>query len=70
MAAAIEKKLITEQEYLEEERNASYKSEFYKGEVFAMSGASRIHNVISGNLFGFLLRLVFIVNMSENDDYY
>lgn len=55
MAAAIEKKLITEKEYLEEERNASYKSEFYKGEVFAMSGASRIHNVISGNLFGFLL---------------
>jgi Uma2 family endonuclease len=55
MAAAIEKKLITEKEYLEDERNAPYKSEFYKGEVFAMSGASRIHNVISGNLFGFLL---------------
>jgi Uma2 family endonuclease len=55
MAAAVEKKLITEKEYLEEERDATYKSEFYKGEVFAMSGASRIHNVISGNLFGFLL---------------
>ena len=55
MAAATEKKLITEKEYLEEERDATYKSEFYKGEVFAMSGASRIHNVISGNLFGFLL---------------
>jgi Uma2 family endonuclease len=55
VAAAIEKKLITEKEYLEGERNAPYKSEFYKGEVFAMSGASRIHNVITGNLFGFLL---------------
>jgi Uma2 family endonuclease len=54
MAAAIEKKLITEKEYLEDERNASYKSEFYRGEVFAMSGASRIHNVINVNLTSFL----------------
>ena len=55
MQATVEKKLLTEQEYLELERAATYKSEFYKGEVFAMSGASRTHNVLSGNLFGFLL---------------
>ncbi len=37
-------------EYLERERRAQTKSEFYLGEVFAMAGASRWHNVIVGNL--------------------
>jgi hypothetical protein len=31
-----------------------YKSEFYKGEAFALSGASRIHNVIYVKLTSFL----------------
>ncbi len=48
--SAVEKKLISEKEYLATERNASYKSEFYKGEAFAMAGASRAHNVIVVNL--------------------
>ncbi|MBX2901499.1 MAG: Uma2 family endonuclease [Cyclobacteriaceae bacterium] len=44
----------TPQEYLELERKAERKSEYFKGEIFAMSGASWQHNVISGNLYAFL----------------
>jgi Uma2 family endonuclease len=43
---------ITPEEYLEIERKAESKSEYYKGEVFAMAGASRAHNRIVGNLIG------------------
>lgn len=43
---AIQKPYLSEQEYLEDERKASLKSEYYKGEVFAMSGASKEHNKI------------------------
>jgi Uma2 family endonuclease len=41
---------FSEEEYLELERNASYKSEYYKGEIFALSGAKRNHNLIVTNL--------------------
>lgn len=44
----------TPQEYLELERKAEHKSEYFKGEIFAMSGATRQHNVISGNFYAFL----------------
>lgn len=47
-------KKYTQQEYLELERKAEHKSEFFKGEIFAMSGATRQHNVISGNFYVFL----------------
>ncbi len=40
------RKLFTEEEYLEKERQAANKSEYYKGEVFAMAGAKRKHNAI------------------------
>lgn len=40
---------ITPQEYLELERQAETKSEYFAGEVFAMAGASERHNVISVN---------------------
>ncbi|MBL0744922.1 Uma2 family endonuclease [Chryseolinea lacunae] len=43
------KRKFTQSEYLEAERKASVKSEFYKGEIFAMSGASFNHNVITTN---------------------
>jgi Uma2 family endonuclease len=42
---------ITEQDYLEAERKAFEKHEYYKGEIFAMSGASFPHNQIFSNLF-------------------
>jgi Uma2 family endonuclease len=44
-----ETKYITENEYLVAERLATGKHEYFKGEVFAMSGASKAHNEISVN---------------------
>jgi|ERR1700722_9661650 len=38
-------------EYLEIEREATYKSEFFDGEMFAMAGGSFRHNIIKDNLF-------------------
>jgi Uma2 family endonuclease len=51
MSAAPKPKLTAE-EYLEIERRAKFKSEFYKGEMFAMAGSSREHNRIKENLVG------------------
>ena len=55
---AIAKTLVSEEAYLEEERKALNKSEYYKGEIFAMAGASSLHNSIVsaliGELYGFL----------------
>ena len=48
------KKRYTPEEYLELERKADYKSEYYQGEIFAMSGASLPHNKITGNFMGIL----------------
>ena len=42
---------VSAQEYLEAEREALEKHEYYQGEVFAMSGASLEHNIIFSNLF-------------------
>lgn len=47
---AVAIKMYTEQEYLELERAAEYKSEYYRGEIFAMSGAKFNHNRIKENL--------------------
>jgi len=44
-------KFISPQEYFAMEEAAEYKSEYYQGEIFAMSGASFNHNVIAGNTF-------------------
>ncbi len=49
---AVAIKMYTQEEYLELERAAEYKSEYYRGEIFAMSGASRYHNRITENLSG------------------
>jgi Uma2 family endonuclease len=37
-------------EYLQQERQAETKSEFYDGDVFAMAGATRRHNLIAINV--------------------
>ena len=37
---------LSEEEYLEQERKAPFKSEYYKGEVFAIERAKRKHNAI------------------------
>jgi Uma2 family endonuclease len=43
---------ITIKEYLETERAAVTKHEYYRGETFAMSGARRNHNEIQSNMIG------------------
>lgn len=47
---AYQNKLYTIQEYLEMENEALEKHEYYKGEIFAMSGAGARHNIISVNI--------------------
>jgi Uma2 family endonuclease len=47
---AYQKKFFTVQEYLDTENKALEKHEYYKGEIFAMSGASARHNIISVNI--------------------
>ncbi len=44
------KSYVTREEYLALERKAEYKSEYLNGGIFAMTGASRKHNLISTNL--------------------
>jgi len=43
------------EEYLAFEKTSAEKHEFYKDEIFAMSGAGPRHNVIFSNLFGELV---------------
>jgi Uma2 family endonuclease len=44
------KPYITPEEYLAVERSSEGKSEYLNGEIFAMTGASRRHNLIATNL--------------------
>ncbi len=48
------KTYLTPEEYLAMERQAEYKSEYFNGEVFAMTGASRKHNLIAANILAAL----------------
>lgn len=61
------KKKFTEEEYLQFEKTATERHEFYRGEIFtmqghgellAMSGAANRHNIIFSNLFGTLATLL------------
>lgn len=45
------KTFVTPEEYLERERIAETKSEYFNGEIFAMAGATREHNLVCGNMF-------------------
>src|ERR1700704_4809036 len=42
---------VSPEEYLRLERQSEYKSEYVNGEIFAMAGASRKHNLVAGNIF-------------------
>ncbi len=53
---------LTPEEYLTRERLAEDKSEYYQGEVFAMAGASRRHNLIVANLVSRL-----VVSLRQRD---
>lgn len=52
--SAIKEVAISESEYLELERLAPNKSEYYKGEIFAMAGATKEHNKIVASIIGAL----------------
>ncbi len=45
---------LTEEEYLEFERNSEIKHEYFEGKIFATSGASEAHNLIVTNLIAIL----------------
>ena len=51
MSRQTKKSYVTPEEYLAFERAAEYKNEYFDGEIYAMTGASRRHNLIAGNIF-------------------
>lgn len=54
MALAAPQIRYTPEEYLALEREAEYRSEYLDGELIAMAGASRRHNLVGGNIFASL----------------
>jgi len=48
------KTFLTPEQYLEIERKAEFKSEYYQGEMFAMGGARWTHNRLVANLIALL----------------
>ena len=50
MSSAATKIRFTPQEYLALERKSETRNEYYNGEIFAMAGASREHNLTVANL--------------------
>jgi Uma2 family endonuclease len=51
MPSAARQAHYTPEEYLALERKAGCKSEYVNGQIIAMTGASRIHNLIAGNFY-------------------
>ncbi len=51
---SFQKKLYTIPEYLKMEKDSLENHEYYKGEIFAMAGASTRHNIISVNIISAL----------------
>ena len=52
--SALEQAYITPEQYLELERRAEFKSEYFSGRMFAMSGGSDAHSLIGGNVHALL----------------
>jgi Uma2 family endonuclease len=48
------KRYITEEEYIEFEAASARKHEYYQGEVFALTGGTEPHNLLSGNAYASL----------------
>ena len=48
--SALEKPFFTPEQYLELERDAEYKSEYFSGQIFAMAGGSPEHSAIGANI--------------------
>lgn len=49
MAVAKASHHLSEAEYMERERHAEFKSEFFAGEIFAMAGGSDAHSLVAAN---------------------
>src|SRR5437762_9626687 len=47
--SSVPKTFLTPEQYLEIERKAEYKSEYFQGEMFAMAGASPNYNFLVAN---------------------
>lgn len=52
--SAIPKTKLTPQDYLAFERKSEIKHEYFDGEIFAMAGAKRNHNIVNQNLNGLI----------------
>jgi len=52
MSAQAHRPRLSEEEYLKIERAAEFRSEYYNGHIYAMSGGSMPHAVIIANLTG------------------
>ena len=50
MSSLAAQTIFTPEEYLASERKATHKSEYLNGEIFAMSGASLAHTLITGDI--------------------
>ncbi len=50
MSTQPQRSFLAPEEYLEIERKAEFKSEYFNGEMFAMAGAKRSHNRIVSNI--------------------
>lgn len=48
--STLPKTLLTPQQYLDIERQAEFRSEYYRGEMFAMAGAGLAHNILVANV--------------------
>ncbi len=58
MSSAVADPRYTVEEYLARERVASHKSEYYRGQIFAMAGGTPRHNTTGGNIFARLRGLL------------
>src|SRR6266496_5622855 len=52
--STLSKTFLTPEQYLDTERAAEFKSEYYNGEMFAMAGTSEEHGIISINIVSLL----------------
>ena len=52
--SSLPKSYLTPEQYLEIERKAEFKSEYYQGEMYAMSGGRHAHNRLAFNLIGLI----------------
>ncbi len=50
MPAVLNQTHYSAKEYLALERSALFKSEFHDGQIYAMTGSNRTHNLITGNI--------------------